>query len=157
MIAGERPHAAGEGDTQGPPGGGRRHAHSLRGSSVTCGRLLVLVSLALVSCGGPEGTYTLDKAETLAAWKQTAMWNPLGFQGVWDATLVLRSGGTWALTTIPGKGTKTYQEGTWTRDRDDITILMPEGVTLTCATTGKKLTCREALLGPKETTYVISI
>ncbi len=119
--------------------------------------VLVLVAVALVSCGGAEGTYTLDKAETIAAWKQTAMWNPLGFQGVWDATLVLSPGGTSTLTTIPGKGTTTHQEGTWTQDRDDITILMPEGVTVTCARTGKKLTCREALPSTKETPYVISV
>jgi hypothetical protein len=56
-----------------------------------------------------------------------------------------------------GTDTKTHQDGTWTQDRDDITILMPDAVTVTCARTGKKLTCREALPSTKETPYAISI
>ena len=114
--------------------------------------LFVFGTLALVGCGGFEGTYTLDKAETTAPQPRNA--------GDWQVTLQLKPGGASSKTTTRGHGTdaKTHEEGTWAKDGDEITILLPsEEGPMTCTKRGKKLTCVKGVLGPKETTYFISV
>ncbi len=123
----------------------------------------LLLPLALVGCGGVEGTYKLDKTETKKTMEAEVGKLPpdqqkfaqLGLTMVdaMDVTVQLKSGGVAAMnSTIPNPfdknaAAKTEQAtGTWKKDGDTITIAEDgkSGKDLKCTKAGSKLTCSPA-------------
>jgi hypothetical protein len=120
-------------------------------------KLLVLGALALVGCGGVEGTYTLDKAETkksmeaevakMPADQQAGAKFMLAMFDDMNVTMELKSGGVVSSKTeMKGKpdpkGDK-EEAGTWKKDGDTIIVTQGDkaGKEMKCTKSGKSLSC----------------
>lgn len=119
------------------------------------GAALVFTSFSLAGCGGPEGTYKLDKAEMKKAMESDIAKMPSDKQGFaklglamidsMDMTVELQSGGKLKLkSTMPSLGSdssKTEEkEGTWTAEGDSI-VLTSDGKPTKCTKSSAKLRC----------------
>lgn len=110
-------------------------------------------ALLLAACGGPEGTYKLDKDAIKKAMEAEAKSEDekkmLGFATAMieamDVTLELKSDGTADMKTSMKMGEKaeeTSEAGKWTKDGDTITISGgKDGKDVKCKHTGGGLEC----------------
>ena len=122
---------------------------------------VALVGFAVSGCGGVEGTYKLDKAETkksmeaeiakMPADKQEMAKLGTAMLDAMDMTVELKSGGAVSMkTTMPNimdskAPAKTEEEtGTWKKDGDTITLTSAKGKDMKCTKSGSKLSCNEA-------------
>jgi hypothetical protein len=118
--------------------------------------LLGLGALAPVGCGGVEGSYTLDKAETkksmeaeiakLPASDQEMAKLGLAMIDAMDVSMELKSGGVaTSKSQMKGLGDGKTQEdtGTWKKDGDSVIIATGKDAKgeLKCAKNGKSLSC----------------
>jgi hypothetical protein len=133
---------------------------------------VALTAWGMVGCGGVEGTYKLDKAETKKAMQADIAKMPaddqkfaqlgLAMVDAMDVTMELKSGGAASMKmTMPNlmdsKGpAKTDEEtGTWKKDGDNVIITDSKDKKETkCEKSGKKLTCHEPSAGGKDNTMV---
>ncbi len=121
-------------------------------------KLLVLGAVlggALVGCGGVEGTYTLDKADTKKSMEAEIAKLPAADQEMsklglamidsMDATVELKSGGVATMKStmsLMGAPKTTEETGTWKKEGDDVTFTV-NGKDSKCSKSGKKLTCSD--------------
>ncbi len=130
---------------------------------------LALSTLTLAGCGGPEGTYKLDKAEVKKNMEAEIAKMPADQQGFaklglamiesMDMTVELQSGGKLKMkSSMPsleeGKPPKTEEkEGTWKVEGDSV-VLTSDGKPTKCAKSGGKLSCEPEKKGDPTLVFV---
>jgi len=131
---------------------------------------LVLAFTFLAGCGGPEGTYKLDKEAMTAAMQAEIDKKPKEEQGfaklglammaAMDITLDVQSGGKLTMkTAMPNLmgSDKTAEEksedGTWTVEGDKIN-LKTDKETIACKLDGKKIECAGKKEGDPGLTFI---
>ncbi len=126
---------------------------------------LAFAGVGLVGCGGPEGTYTLDKAETKKAMEADIAKMPadkqqfaklgMAMMDSMDATLELKKDGTTSMKMTMGTEKSNEEAGTWKKDGDKV-VLSNKGKDISCDKSGKKLTCVESHKSGDSTTMVFT-
>lgn len=118
---------------------------------------LAFSGLVIGGCGGPEGTYKLDKGEMKKSMEAEIAKMPPDQQGfaklglamidAMDMTVELKSGGKLKLKTtkpsVTGGDAKVEEkDGTWTANGDSI-VLTSDGKPTNCTKSGGKLSCED--------------
>jgi hypothetical protein len=121
-------------------------------------KILLVGLLLVVGCGGVEGTYALDKADTKKANEAAVAKLPADQQEAQktqatmldtvmaSATIELKAGGVASMkTTMSMQGKESVKEdsGTWKKDGDAV-LVTSGGKDTKCEKSGKKLTCSDA-------------